>query len=115
MKLKVSKVYESAALQKLNSADIPIAISLRLLDLTEQVVKVIDQLEARRKTVFEKYAKGMTKIPAKDEAKAEAEMQAYLDEEVDIAFEPFTLKELEGVKISSAELASIRWILADKE
>ena len=115
MKLKVSEIYASPALQKLNSSDVPIAISLRLLDLTDQVVKIVEQLEARRKVVFEKYAKDGKKIPAKDKKKAETEMQSYLDEEIDINFTPFTLDELEAVKISSIELRSIRWILADKE
>ena len=116
MKFKVSEIHAGqAALQKLISANIPIATAYALMELADAAIKVLSKLEDHRKKVSDKYGLTNKKKPsAKERKKADVEMQVFLDEKVDIAFVPLTLDSLKGADISPIELKTIKWIIADK-
>lgn len=120
MKLKVSQVLNAVEpLKKINAPELPIAVSMRLINIMDQLNPVLVAFEARRKPLFDSYAvtsdsknkKSKKKVPPKQQSKFIAEIQTLLDEEIELPIEPLSLSDLKGVKISSSELRLIKWLV----
>ena len=120
MKLKVSQVINAIKpLTKINAPDLPIAVSMRLIDIMDKLGPVLEAFEARRKPLFDSYAvlsdpknkRSKKEVPPKQRAKFNAEIQKIIDEEIEVPIAPLSLDDLEGVKISSSELRLIKWLI----
>lgn len=123
MKLKVIQVLNAIKpLKKLNAPELPIAISMKLIDIVDKLDPVLEAFEARRKPLYDSYAvvvpatknkKSKKEIPKDRLSEFNAKINEFLDEEIEVSIEPLPLSDLKGVLISSSELRLIKWLVVE--
>lgn len=134
MKLKVSEIVDAcmatppdvSPVAKLNSPELPIAVSMKLVEITDLLEPITQEFQRRGKSIFDKYAvlsepgkkdkdkdnKRKKEVPPKLVKKFNAELKVFLDEELELDIEPLSSAELEGVIISSSELKRVKWLIS---
>lgn len=117
MKLTVLDVINAIApLGKMASADLPIAIALKLNDSVERLNKVLAAFEKKRKTIEAEFKiKGEDEVPKDKLDDFNAAVDKIADEEIDLDIKPFSIDDLEGVKLSSGDIKLVRWLIEAPE
>jgi len=113
MKLTVLDILNAVGpLGKMASADLPIAIALKLDDSVEALNKVLAAFEKKRKTTEAKFCpEGESEVPKDKLEDFNAAVDKIADEEIDLDIKPFPIKDLEGVKLSSGDIKLVRWLI----
>ena len=113
MKLTVLDILNAVGpLGKVASADLPIAVALKLDDSVEALNKILAAFEKRRKTAKAKFCPaGEEEVPADKLDDFNAAVDKIADEEIDVDIKPFPLDDLEGVKLSSGDIKLVRWLI----
>jgi len=121
MKVTLEKVYVAQqSLTKLLSQDMPSSLAFRLSRLAKQVKSELDTFEENRIKLVKKYSTSgkEKKSPAVDPEQSvkvhpdkmkefSAELMAMLAVEIELDFEPISVKDLGDVKISAIDLVNI--------
>lgn len=123
MKLKISQlILAIQPIQSLNAATIPINISFQLVNLAEDIAKILKQVEGRRKHWYDKLKEPIKitkpkgpkfKVSKKNQKKLDEEMDGIVDEEVEVHVPSLSLEDLKGAAIPAQELRQIKWLISD--
>ena len=124
MKLTILAILNaSPVLQKINTTDLAITVSLQLSKLRAELGLALEAAEKRRLEIFNKYAvlsdpknkKSKKKIPKQHREKFNEFVDKLGKEEVEIEVIKMPLIDLEGVKISTLEVDLIDWLIEEPE
>jgi hypothetical protein len=113
MKLTILDILKaSGPMQKMASADLPIATALRLDDDVEVINKILALFEKRRKAAKASFCPtGKDEVPAKKVDAFNAAVDKIAEEEIEIDIKPYPLEDLEGVMLSSGDVKLVRWLI----
>ena len=110
--MKVLKIIDSVqSLSGLLEEKMPIRTAFKLKKVTDEVVKVSDILDSRKKEVAESL--NITSDNPTDEQRNQfmQKLMPYLEEEVELEFEPIYVDDLGDISIEPKTLMQLDWII----
>lgn len=101
------------SLQKLSQADIKFNTALTISKNLDEVQKVIDLFEEKKKTIIEPLGEDPANAPKEEQEAANNKILELVKEEVDIDIKKVKIADLEDVKVTPSEVSAIRWMLEE--
>ena len=113
--MEVNKLLNGVnALKRLNQQDLNnITTALKLVKNGEEVERVLKIFNTKRSKILEGY--DVLNLEKDVEAMLRDKIAEVGKEDIEIKLELVTIEELEGVKLTGVELASIMWCIKEKE
>ena len=106
--MKVSNIVNGVtALQKLSQQDVSIKVGYNLSKILEDAQKILTIFDGKRKALME----NIEEPTPEQQAELSAELTKFLDEDIDMPVTKISIEDLSDVKLSSADITSILWLL----
>lgn len=115
MKVKLIEIYGSVStLNKLIEEPLPAKVSFKLMKLLNQLNNEVKLVEDQRLKLVKQYSKDGTSVADENKEVFVKEFSEFLNEEIDVAWQPITIDTLgENLKLSVTDLSKIQYLFSE--
>jgi hypothetical protein len=114
MKVKLIDIYSSvSSLNKLMEQPLSAKISFKLMKLLNAINDEVKLIEEQRMKLVKKYAEDGITVSDSKRDEFLKEFSEFLNEEVDMAWEPISIETLGDLQLSVAELTRVQYLFTE--